>query len=126
MKSPLSFLTSFIALMSHSVVLGQGNATAVTPQLCFGNFVGLEFTFNDYDRYPEFFHDDSILTYPMAGKYKGAKDIEEYTRFLGFNTTFVTDVSGVSTPSLNGISEDGICEILLMTHSWYDFNPETA
>ena len=52
-----------------------------TPQQC-GAFSELDFDFRQFDRYPEYFRGDSVMTLAEAGSYIGEVNIEEYVRFL--------------------------------------------
>jgi hypothetical protein len=46
-----------------------------TPDACIG-FFGLGFAFNNFEKYPDYFKDDSYMTVAEAGTYTGAADIE--------------------------------------------------
>ena len=51
------------------------------PAGCMG-FFALNFTILNFDRYPVYFDDDSVLTVAQTGEYKGAEDILEYVLFV--------------------------------------------
>ncbi|CAB9501020.1 expressed unknown protein [Seminavis robusta] len=97
----------------------------VTPEMCFQGFGGLQFRFDAYDRYNEFFRNDSSLISITAGIYTGPENIEEYVRFGGTTNPMVGLADGYHQPGLRGIV-NGTCEILLFTNSWYEFLPGAA
>lgn len=108
-----------------SVSVGQQEDAALTPEKCFQGFGALQFRFDDYDRYGEFYKDDSALINWQAGTYTGAENIEEYARFLSPTNPSVDVADGAHQPGLRGIV-NGTCEILLLTNSWYTFNSNGA
>ena len=122
MKSLVLF--SALLLSSLSVTVGQEDDT-LTPEKCFQGFGALQFRFDAYDRYGEFFKDDSALINWQAGTYTGAESIEEYARFLSPTNPSVDVADGAHQPGLRGIV-NGTCEILLLTNSWYTFNSNGA
>ena len=113
---------SFLLLSLPTFTLAQYN-----PDLCAG-FVALEFSFPNFDRYPEWFDDNSTLTLAQAGEYKGAADIVEYVRFANIDSPYVNDAMLVNlTSSISGFDPmTGICKFSLVEASWYILNPEVT
>ena len=76
------------------------NQTSLSPPLtiskCVLAFTLLNFDTANYDRYPEFFHDDSVLILPQAGEYKGAADMEEYMRFPSVSSPWLLEADSVA------------------------------
>lgn len=105
------------------------NTSTFTPERCVAGFLGLDFNFRNFDRYDEYFRDDSILTLAQAGEYKGAEDIEEYVMFATESSPYFMDAkqSLLSTlPELRSLDENGICEFAFVSGTDYTMNPETT
>lgn len=70
----------------------------------------------DFDGYPKFFHNDSVGHLPQAGKFYGAKNIEEYVKFteVGF-TPYLTanNATRITEEKVLGY-RNGFCEFLLL------------
>lgn len=116
-------LSAFFLLLSlPTLTLAQYN-----PDLCAG-FVALEFSFSNFDRYPEWFDDNSTITLAQAGQYQGAADIAEYVRFANIDSPYVNDGMRVNfTSSISGFDPmTGICKFSLVEASLYILNPEVT
>ena len=56
---------------------------------CYRAFALAGFDIFDFDRYPEFFNDDSIFQLAQTGSYHGAAGIEEYVRFASPTSPYI-------------------------------------
>merc|ERR1719223_1135544 len=57
---------------------------------CLQSLYNSGFNLQDFDAYPDFFNEDSSVTLPQVGVYKGADGIEEYVRFaLGTTSPYL-------------------------------------
>ena len=74
MRAPVLLTTLLLSVLGLAV--GQDDAAAaaaveVTPEACFQGFGALQFRFDAYDRYTEFFRNESTMINPQAGTYTG-------------------------------------------------------
>ena len=67
----------------------EGDFPPLTKADCLLTFTALNFDIRNFDRYPDYFHDDSTLVLAEAGEYKGAADIEEYIRFASPTSPYI-------------------------------------
>lgn len=56
---------------------------------CYSAFAFAGFDIYDFDSYPNFFNDDSIMQLAQAGVYAGAAGIEEYVRFASPTSPYI-------------------------------------
>jgi len=61
----------------------------LTLSECLMTFTAINFDVRNFDRYPEYFRDDSVLVLPQAGRFYGAADIEEYVRFASDTSPWI-------------------------------------
>ena len=92
-----------LSLFFGSLLAVAASAQDVTPELCFQGFGALGFRFDEYDRYTEFFHNDTDFISISAGIYTGPKNIEEYARFGSPTNPMVGLADGYHKPGLRGI-----------------------
>lgn len=67
----------------HFSICFAGRAT------CYRAFALAGFDIYDFDRYPEFFNDDSVFQLAQTGSYHGAAGIEEYVRFASPTSPYI-------------------------------------
>lgn len=101
---------------------------AVDPadaQRCARGFAGLQFDLRDYDRYPVFFHNQTVGHFYPGGKWFGPKDIEEYFRFTDISSPFVERRCelGETSVSFKGLTPDGLCSFRVARVSKYLASP---
>ena len=84
-------------------------------------FPDLKFDIWDFDRYPEFFHSNSTLTLPPAGKYRGIDSIKEYVKFTSPDSPFIDSSTLLpgSAGYLKGVNVQGECVYNLIGHRRY-------
>jgi hypothetical protein len=88
------------------------------PKLrCLLAFRRLGFAIDNFEQYPVYFRDDSIVQLAQAGVYQGATDIEEYVKFAfsGYSPYLLNTSNPVSRQNtLNKVLgyRDGFCEFL--------------
>jgi len=63
---------------------------------------------------------------PSAGIYTGPTPIEEFARFFSSTNPAVEGVSSSSESIFKGVTDDGICQVLLLSNSIYKFAPKVA
>jgi hypothetical protein len=99
----------------------DSGATVADQARCFAGFAGLGFDFEAYDRYDEYFREDSVLVLAQAGRYTGPAHIEEYVRFQDVTSPYIDIADKIATaaPQFKGISDDGTCEFLVFLTSQY-------
>jgi hypothetical protein len=95
------------------------SAQNYTANDCLVGFGGLDFDTSSYERYDEYFRDDSVMTLAQAGRYIGPEDIEEYVQFGDTSTpehiSFYESAVRIATvPQFKGVSDDGTCEFLIL------------
>lgn len=78
-------LLSLVILSCHSQEIPSDPAFQAFAFECSGAFHALNFSVTDYDRYDQFFSEESTFLVPQAGIYKGPQGIEEYNRFIETN-----------------------------------------
>ena len=64
-------------------------------QQCIGAFAHLQFDIFDYEKYPNYFHEDSKVVLSQAGTYTGPKNIEEYMRFADDSSPYIQERKNV-------------------------------
>jgi hypothetical protein len=67
-----------------------------------------------FERYDEYFREDSFTILAQAGRYTGPANIEEYGRFADETSPYIDIRSRVAAaaPQFKGMSDDGTCEFL--------------
>ena len=95
------------ASMDWLVKVAGSNVTAAE---CLVGAQNLAFDFEDFERYPIFFREESTMTLAQAGVYKGPKNIEEYTRFPYPSSPYLA-TRVLSGPSINALKaiEGDVC-----------------
>jgi len=92
------------ASMDWLVKVAGSNVTAAE---CLVGAQNLAFNFEDFERYPIFFREESTMTIAPAGVYKGPKSIEEYTRFAYPSSPYLAArLSGPSIYAFKAIEGD--------------------
>lgn len=88
----------------------------------------LDFNFEYFDRYDEFFREDSVMLLAQAGTYKGVEAIKEYVGFTSSKISpyFKWDFPEDYAFQFNGLSDDGYCEVMTFHRNDYVFNESTA
>jgi len=70
-------------------------------------FVGLDFDYFDFEKYPTYFDDESFITLAQAGTYTGPAAMEEYVRFVSDSSPYFDVVeAGPMETKLKGIDGD--------------------
>jgi hypothetical protein len=111
----MKLLNGYIAFISAVASVSAQTYTAADCLVAFG---GLGFDLLSYERYDEYFSDDSVMTFAQAGRYIGPKDIKEYVRFADTSTPehisfYDSSVPiAVGAPQFKGVSDDGTCDFL--------------
>ncbi|CAB9511596.1 expressed unknown protein [Seminavis robusta] len=107
----------------------DSTSIAVTPTLtqCFGAMVQMNFGYNQRDRFPEFFREDSTMSYARAGTYQGLDEITEYVDFIqaGYSA-FVEESDGTKDVEFRGIGPNGTCEFRILHNSWFTIGNENS
>jgi hypothetical protein len=104
------------------------SAQNYTANDCFAGFGGLGFNLTSFERYDDYFTEDSVMTLAQAGNYIGPVDIEEYVRFVDESSPYfdATDELVTSGAQLKGISDDGTCDFLIISSYQYSTNASKA
>jgi hypothetical protein len=111
----MKLLNGYIAFISAVASVSAQTYTAADCLVALG---GLGFDLTSYERYDEYFSDDSVMTLAQAGRYIGPKDIQEYVRFANKGTpehTSFYDNSvqiALAAPQFKGVSDDGTCDFI--------------
>jgi hypothetical protein len=120
----MKLFNSYIAFISAAVA--SVSAQNYTATDCLGGFGGLDFDISSYERYDEYFSDDSVMTLSQAGRYIGPEDIEEYVRFADTSTPEHTSFYegaaqiAIAAPQFKGVSDDGTCQFLIILTNQYN------
>ena len=94
---------------------------------CFWAFWKTDLDFANFDRYDQYFRNDSVVELAQAGKYVGAANIQEYVQFafVGENSPYLlpgdTSQRQFSIRFLN--YQDGLCEFRMLFKFQYVLNP---
>jgi hypothetical protein len=115
----MKLLNVFIGFISTVASVSAQNYTATD---CFVGFGGFGFNIGTYERYDEYFRDDSVMTLAQAGRYTGPADIEEYVRFADVTSPYMDTAESIAAaaPQFKGVSEDGTCNFLIFGTSQYN------
>jgi hypothetical protein len=108
----------YVCIASISVV-SSVFAQTYTPNDCLAGFGGLGFEFSAFERYDEYFNEDSVMTLAQAGSYVGPADIKEYVSFIGQPYLDAVSFLGSAAPEFKGVSDDGTCDFLIIQTSQY-------
>jgi hypothetical protein len=102
--------------------LAPVSAQNYTANACLAGFAGLGLDLRAFERYDEFFSEDSVMTLAQAGAYTGPADIAEYVRFATDASPYVDTAVNLAAaaPQLKGISDDGSCDFLTISVSQYN------
>eukprot|EP00549_Striatella_unipunctata_P016960 CAMPEP_0118698164 /NCGR_PEP_ID=MMETSP0800-20121206/15025_1 /TAXON_ID=210618 ORGANISM="Striatella unipunctata, Strain CCMP2910" /NCGR_SAMPLE_ID=MMETSP0800 /ASSEMBLY_ACC=CAM_ASM_000638 /LENGTH=180 /DNA_ID=CAMNT_0006597907 /DNA_START=35 /DNA_END=577 /DNA_ORIENTATION=- len=116
-------LAFFFLFIQPTVVVARDTVTLAD---CIRALIELDYEPYNFDRYPEYFRDDSIVTLPQAGAFKGADAIEEYVRFSASTSPYFESGEATVTLRLEDAVqiEDGICSFLQGQLGDYVVNPE--
>jgi len=100
----------------------------LTISECLLTFTAINFETDNFDRYSDYFHDDSVLTLAQAGRYKGAADIEEYVRFASDSSPFILKVDTVGGKFMvhSFDPEARTCSYLVYKTNLYEMDSATA
>lgn len=133
MKSPRALTTKVWLLIILSVINSASSVLFpwLFPRLrCSLAMLQMGFDITQFDRYHEFFNDDSVMQLAQTGEYHGADDIKEYVKFaLAMYTPYAVDIDPPIDPQLTviGINRtSGQCEYLAIYDNKYTFEAETA
>ena len=88
-----------------------------------------KFNISNFEMYPEYFRDDSVMQLAQAGSYKGAENIEEYVKFAfpAFSPYLnETDKSNDTSKTEFLGYNNGNCEALILFKNRFFFNPDTT
>lgn len=85
---------------------------------CAGSFLRAGLNFAQFELYDRWFDDNSSLTLAQAGTYNGARDIEEYVRFLSPNSPYISALGGLDLERslLSVDAEKKTCVFMQMFH----------
>ena len=113
---------------SANVVEAEGDFPPLTKADCLLTFTALNFDIANFDRYPEYFHDDSTLVLSEAGEYKGATDIEEYIRFASQTSPYILKSDSVAGKFMvHSVDvEARTCSYVVYQTFLYQMDPTTA
>jgi len=64
---------------------------AVNRLFCLAQFALFDFQIFEFDRYGEYFNDDTVLELAQTGSYIGAEAIEEYVRFGSDSSSYILE-----------------------------------
>jgi hypothetical protein len=103
----------------------KASSSLLFPKLhCLLAFRRFDFALANFDNYPQYFRNNSIVQLSQAGIYEGVSDIEEYIKFAynGYSPYLLTNVSNVLTRR-NQVNKvlgyrNGQCEFLSMFKSF--------
>lgn len=95
---------------------------------CLFKAVLLNIDLSDFDRFDDFFRDDSVIELAQAGTFTGVNSIREYVGFASTISPFVSSSVGLDNLiHVIGYDEDsGQCEFLAMGHTRYETTSETS
>lgn len=97
---------------------------------CFSGLLASGFDLTDFENYNNFFDQDSVLTLPQAGVYKGPEGIQEYVAFktpIGPYYNYLAPVGGPSLPSFVGYDvEKETCYFRILSVTDYGLDPNVT
>lgn len=112
-------MNSIIKILAFLALPSLGWSQPFDPQSCLG-FLALQFDPLNFDHYPIYFDDDSVLTLSQTGDYQGAEAIEEYVRFVSESSPFVAEKLETTRLFQGSILPDG------QTGPPFGFDPATG
>lgn len=107
--------------------LGEAQQQNYTINQC-AEMAALDVDLFNYDRYDEYFDDNSTVVLPQAGVYKGADAIEEYLRFPSASSPYVLSETRLnSTMQFMGFDPiAGECHFLFLVVTQNQMDPLTT
>lgn len=123
----LTTLTSLLDV-SHALFDGKLDILFNGGVGCTLSLLLLDFDLAAYDRYGEFFRDDSVMTLAQAGNYYGVQGIKEYVQFYDSATAiqYLTndpDIVDEKREILGYNEGNGQCEFLTAYKNRYQVDP---
>ena len=95
-----------------------------TPVAGCGGFADLEVDLFAFDRYPDYFDENSSFTLYPAGAYVGPVGIQEYVKFASPESPFVESMTALPGGAgyLKGVNDAGDCVFVVMAHRRYELS----
>ena len=99
---------------------------SLTANECVGSYLALDPPFNlrSFELYGNWFDNSSSMTLAQAGTYKGAHDIEEYTRFVYPSSPYIAAYRWFRSDFsfLSFDAEKRSCKMMVKYHSRYQLS----
>ena len=103
-----------VLLFSLFIPTIRADAPSYVPEQCDG-FIQLQYDILNFDRYDEYYNEQTTLTLAQTGTYQGPDKIEEYVRFATISSPYVAEKYNYNmTNTMSGFdSIDGVCTFLI-------------
>lgn len=100
---------------------------ALTAEECYNGLVALNIKLGDYERYPEFFQQDSRVVIAEGGEFIGYTGIKQYAAFGGIDSPYLAaEPINSEIYQVNFDDSAGTCTFLVLGIAKLTTNPDTA
>jgi len=112
-----------VLIFSYLISTIRADTPSYTPEQCDG-FIQLQVDILNYDRYDEYFNEESTMTLAQSGTYQGPDQIEEYVRFADTSSPYINERYNYNmTYDISGFDPiDGVCTFLIYSTNGIRFN----